>query len=358
MILTINAGSSNIKFALFDNKTLALIHNAKVTTMQEVLDWLKANNSKYAITAIGHRIVHGGREFFQPVLLTNAILQQLKELIPLAPLHQPHNLTAVETLRDIYPNIPQVGCFDTAFHITQQELSKLFAIPESLTKDGIIRYGFHGLSYEYIASVMERSIGELANKKVIVAHLGNGSSMCAMTNKQSIATSMGFSALDGLMMGSRCGSIDPGVLLYLLQEKKYSSEALTELLYYKSGLLGVSALSNDIRILLANTNQQAQLAIDLYCYKAACEFGCLMTANAGCDALIFTAGIGENAAIIRSKICTWLKCFEVEINPKANHNNANIISAVDSKIKIAVIATDEELVIGQHTRAFLNLLRQ
>jgi acetate kinase len=354
MILTINAGSSNIKFALFDQQNLTLIHHAQVDTMQEMLRWLKEQDTKYTLTAIGHRIVHGGVEFFEPVLLTKEVMQRLTKLIPLAPLHEPHNLNAVEIFAATYPSIPQVGCFDTAFHVTQQKLSKLFAIPEDLTNSGIIRYGFHGLSYEYIASVMEHSIEELAYKKVIVAHLGNGSSMCAMNNRRSVATSMGFSALDGLMMGSRCGAIDPGVLLYLLQEKKYSPDKLAELLYYKSGLLGVSGLSNDVRELLASTTSNSQTAIDLYCYKAACEFGFLMTANIGCDALIFTGGIGEHAAPIRSKICTWLKCFGVELDTGANNDNATIISSGGSKIKVAVLPTDEELVIGQHTRNLLN----
>lgn len=356
MILTINAGSSNIKFALFDHKNLALVHDDQVVTMQEILDWLKVNDSKYVITAIGHRIVHGGTKFFEPTLLTKDVLQQLKQLIPLAPLHQPHNLIAVDALYKVYPDTPQVGCFDTAFHVTQQELAKLFAIPEFLTKEGVIRYGFHGLSYEYIASVMEHTIGPLASKKVIVAHLGNGSSMCAMNNKHSVATSMGFSALDGLMMGSRCGRIDPGVLLYLLQEKNYSPDSLADLLYFKSGLLGVSGISNDIRKLQASTESSSQTAIELFCYKAAEEFGSLMAVNEGCDALIFTAGIGENAALIRSKICMRLRCFGIDIVHDANQNNAHIISSVDSKIKVAVIATDEELVIGQHTLSLLKSL--
>jgi acetate kinase len=356
MILTINAGSSNIKFALFEKSNMTLIHSDQVATIQEVLAWLK-QNPNYIPEAVGHRIVHGGEEFFEPVLLTQDILQQLTKLIPLAPLHQPHNLNATEIIAASYPEIPQVGCFDTAFHVTQQKLAKLFAIPESLTNSGIIRYGFHGLSYEYIANVMEETIGALANKKVIVAHLGNGSSMCAMRNKSSVATSMGFSALDGLMMGSRCGSIDPGVLLYLLQEKNYSTDTLAELLYYKSGLLGVSGLSNDVRDLLANPEPRSQTAIDLYCYKAACEFGALMTANSGCDALIFTAGIGEHAAAIRDKICSWLKCFDIYIDSQANANNAKIISEVKSNIKVAVIPTDEEFVIGQHTRDVLGVMQ-
>jgi len=353
MILTINAGSSNIKFSLFDSKTLDLIHHAQVTTLQQTLDWLVEHGVTPA--AIGHRIVHGGEKFFEPVLLTKEVLQQLKKLIPLAPLHQPHNIKAIETLGAVYPQTPQVGCFDTAFHVTQQKLAKLFAIPKALTNTGIIRYGFHGLSYEYIASVMQNFIGTLANKKVIVAHLGNGSSMCAINNKCSVATSMGFSALDGLMMGSRCGRIDPGVLLYLLQEKNYSTESLANLLYYKSGLLGVSDHSNDVRELLVHNDASSQTAIDLYCYLAACEFGYLFTANAGCDALIFTAGIGEHAAVIRRKICEWLQCFGVDIESDANTKNATIISKPNSKIVVSVIPTDEEIVIGQHTTHVLTL---
>ncbi len=354
MILTINAGSSNIKFALFDSQTLMLIHKAQVNTIDEILAWLDIHKDNYCPTAIGHRIVHGGTKFFTPVLLNEDILQKLTKLIPLAPLHQQYNIKPIEMLAKLYPTVPQIGCFDTAFHVTQQKLSKLFAIPEALTDDGIIRYGFHGLSYEYIVSVMEQYIGDLATKKVIIAHLGNGSSMCAIDNKRSVATSMGFSALDGLMMGSRCGNIDPGVLLYLLQEKNYSTKELTDLLYYKSGLVGVSGLSNDVRVLLNCNETNSQLAIDLYCYKAACEFGSLMAANVGCEALIFTAGIGENAASIRSKICSWLKCFGVSIDPNLNQSNANIISNLGSKIIVGIIGTDEELVIGRHARNLLN----
>lgn len=353
MILTINAGSSNIKFAIFDYGTLDQVYNAQAETMHQVLDWLQEQKHKYTITAIGHRIVHGGTEFFEPVLLTKDILQQLEKLVPLAPLHQPHNLAAVDMLTDAYPAIPQVGCFDTAFHVTQQKLAKLFAIPESLTNSGIIRYGFHGLSYEYIADVMEQTIGSLANKKVIVAHLGNGSSMCAMYNKRSVATSMGFSALDGLMMGTRCGSIDPGVLLYLVQEKNYSQESLADLLYSKSGLLGVSGHSNDVRVLLSNTDLNSETAIDLYCYKVACEFGALVAAGTGCDALIFTAGIGENAVAIRAKICGWLKWFGVNIDAAANQSKQTIISSDSSKIMVVVIPTNEESIIARHACSIL-----
>lgn len=351
MILVINAGSSNVKFALFEPENLNLIFKAQVSTIQEVFKWLNKNSNDYLITAVGHRVVHGGMKLFKPILVNNRNLQQLKDLIPLAPLHQPHNVAAIETCLKNYPAIPQVACFDTAFHRTQHELAKLFAIPKFLSNEGIIRYGFHGLSYEYIASIMQTEIGSLSSQKVIVAHLGNGASMCAMQNGKSIATTMGFSVLDGLMMGTRCGSIDPGVLLYLMQQKNYSVEQISELLYYKSGLLGVSGLSNDVKKLLEYDNVDSRHAIDLFCYRAACEFSNMQMALAGCNALIFTGGIGEYAPVVRSKICEYLQWLNVRINHQDNNQNSRVISSNTSSILVAVIPTCEELVIAQHVKA-------
>lgn len=353
MILVINAGSSNVKFAIYD-ESLTLKFRSQVSTIQEVYLWLSGNKQQFKITAVGHRVVHGGNKFFLPVVVTKEIIKQLKTLIPLAPLHQPHNIAAIEELMQLYPDLKQIACFDTAFHRTQIELAKQIAIPQELTDEGVQRYGFHGLSYEYIASVMQEQFGDKETNKVIVAHLGNGSSMCAMNDKKSVATSMGFSALDGLMMGTRCGSIDPGVLLYLLQEKKFKPDELSEFLYSHCGLLGVSGVSNDMRVLLDEQSERAKLAVDLYCYRAACEFGKLIVSLNGCDLLLFTAGIGENSPEVRSGICKWLAWLGIEIDQAANSGNKQIVSAVSSKIKVGMLHTDEELIIAQHV---INLLR-
>jgi acetate kinase len=279
-------------------------------------------------------------------------MEKLAILIPLAPLHEPQNIQAIRIIQKTYPELPQIACFDTTFHHTQEKLATLFAIPRHFTEEGIIRYGFHGISYEYIASVMAQHIGEKANHRVIVAHLGNGASMCAMYQGKSVATSMSFTALDGLMMGTRCGRIDPGVLLYFIQEKNYSGKQLEHLLYNESGLLGVSTISHDMRILLASSDPKAKEAVDLFCYRAALEVGSLSVALGGCDALIFTAGIGEQAAVVRQKICTWLSWLGVKVNQKANQNNAIIISEEDSKIMVSVIPTNEEYMIAKHTLDF------
>lgn len=350
MILVINAGSSNIKFALFEPVYLNLIFKNQVEKIQDVFEWLEKNKKDYLITAIGHRVVHGGTEFSKPVLINKKNLQQIKNLTSLAPLHQTHNVAAIEMFLKYDPILPQVACFDTAFHTTQAELGKLYAIPKELSNAGVIRYGFHGLSYEYIASMMQDKIGTLASQKVIVAHLGNGASMCALQNGISIATTMGFSVLEGLMMGTRCGSIDPGVLLYLLQQKNYSPEEVSNLLYYKSGLLGVSGISNDVKQLLEVNNSDTRHAIDLFCYKAATEFAKMQMALGGCNALIFTGGIGERAAKIRLKICEHLEWLNVRINIIANDSNRSIISSNNSSILVATIPTYEEFIIARYTR--------
>lgn len=350
MILVVNAGSSNTKFAIYETESLKEITRSQVNNVKEVFAWLQERKADYTITSIGHRIVHGGSEFFAPVLLTETVILALKKLIPLAPLHQPHNLAAIEFFREEYPDLPQIGCFDTAFHRTQSRLAQQFAIPDTLTNEGIIRYGFHGLSYEYIASVLEKQIGTRAKGRVVVAHLGNGASMCAMQALRSVATTMGFSALDGLMMGSRCGSIDPGVLLYLLQEKKYDAEKLVKFLYYECGLLGVSNISNDMKKLIDSQEKSAQNAIDLFCYKAATELGKLLVNLGGCDAIIFTGGIGERAALVREKICAWLKWLGVKIDLASNNVNAHTISTEDSMVIVGVIPTDEEFIIAKHVK--------
>lgn len=352
MILVVNAGSSNVKFAVFTVDTLVEKYRSQVASIEQVFTWLQ-ENKQFKITAAGHRIVHGGSKYTKPTVISTRVIQDLTQLIPLAPLHQPYNLMPIEKIAQEYPNVQQIACFDTAFHATQTEIAKAFALPRSLSAEGIIRYGFHGLSYEYIASVLEEKIGSIANSKVIVAHLGNGASMCAMLNKLSVATTMGFSALDGLMMGTRCGSIDPGVLLYLLAEKQYTKEQLAELLYKQSGLLGVSNISNDVRALLMSAENTAKEAIELFCYKAAQEFAKLTVSIQGCDALIFTGGIGENAAAIRNNICARLAYYGIKIDSDKNKLNSTLINARDSKIITAIIPTYEEYMLAQHVKNFL-----
>ncbi len=379
IILVINAGSSSIKFSLFACDNLTLIYHGEIeevfgsqilsiydknhdeivknkdipsgyeSAMQTFFHWFEDLSHQYVLKAAGHRVVHGGNNYLKPTKVTNEIISNLTKLIPLAPLHQPHNLEAIKIVNKLYPKLPQVACFDTAFHSTQLKLVTLFALPKRLTAEGIIRYGFHGLSYEYIASVLPEYLGKIASEKIIVAHLGNGASMCALYQQKSIATSMGFTALEGLMMGTRCGNIDPGVILYLLQEKNYSIEEVTHLLYEQSGLLGASEISGDVRELEQSKSPHAMEAIQLFCYRAARELSALITALKGCDAIVFTAGIGENSARIRKGICEWLDWLGVEINDKANENNLSVISHENSKVLVSVIPTNEEYMIAKHT---------
>jgi len=377
-ILAINAGSSSIKFSLFQIETLKLIiygeikdifesatfssfndkherlsvlkldANGYESTLAFFFQWCENYLGQYVLKGIGHRIVHGGSTFFNPVGIDNEVIKKLTNLIPLAPLHAPHHIEAIKIIAKLYPDLIQVACFDTAFHRTQNRLATLFAIPRKLTEKGMIRYGFHGLSYEYIASVLPDTLDILKNKRVIVAHLGSGSSMCALYELKSIATTMGFSPLDGLMMGTRCGTIDPGLILYWLQEKM-TTEQITHLLYNKSGLLGVSGISSDIRDLLSSNKPEALEAIDLFCYRAAREIGALAIILKGFDAIIFTAGIGENAPFIRKKICTWLDWMGVQLDDLKNNRNETIISHAQSKAIVAVIPTHEDYIIAKHT---------
>lgn len=383
-ILVINSGSSSIKFSiyassvdlnLFYHGTIDISHQESILSIindkheqilsntipsivysdlfKNIFDWFYSLPTKYTLDAVGHRVVHGGTNFVGPVIITPAIIQQIAELIPLAPLHQEHNLNAIKIVASLYPELTQIACFDTMFHRTMPPLAKLFALPRGLTETGIIRYGFHGISYEYIASIISDKVGEVGNKRVIVAHLGNGASMCAMHKRQSVATSMGFTALDGLMMGTRCGNVDPGAILYLIQDKQYTADQLLNILYQESGLLGVSGISSDMRELLISNNLHATEAIDLFCYRAALEIGSLSMALGGIDALIFTAGVGENAMQIRQKICTYLHWQGALLDELANTDNATIISAKDSSILIGVIPTNEELMIARHTQALI-----
>lgn len=377
-ILVFNSGSSSLKFSVFQKEGMELLLNGEVESLFDdptiwieekgerkeihkkfspgisnvlpfVLDEVNQAGKGEEISVISHRVVHGGKTFKGPTLVTPEVIKKLKEFIPLAPLHQPFNIDTIEETMKFYPHIPQVACFDTSFHRTQPLLAELFPLPLELAeKDGIIRYGFHGLSYQYIASQLPKYVGEKAHKKVIVGHLGSGASLCAMQNLKSIGTSMGFTALDGLMMGTRPGNLDTGIILYLLDEKGYSSKEISDLLYKKSGLQGISGMAHDMRTLTESDSKNAQLAVDLFCYIAAKQISSLIPPLNGLDVLVFTAGIGENSPVVRQKICDSLQWLGLEIDPDHNEKNAEKISTDKSKIDVYVIPTNEELIMAQN----------
>jgi acetate kinase len=387
-ILALNAGSSSIKFSLFDTtngisshsllyqgavdgiggnphflvqdttgqrlvdeqlKTKATTQPGHKEALGVLLDWVERQETGLTLIAVGHRVVHGGTLFLAPVLVDSQVINQLESLVPLAPLHQPHNLAAIRSIATINPNVPQIACFDTAFHRTQPPIAQAFALPRDLTDQGIKRYGFHGLSYEYIASVLPDYVDYRADGRVIVAHLGNGASMCALQGRKSLATTMGFTALDGLPMGTRCGSIDPGVILYLLSELHMDAPVITDLLYHRSGLLGVSGQSSDMRELLTSNSPRAAEAIDLFVYHIQRELGSLAAALGGLDVLVFTAGIGEHAAPIRARVCQDLQWLGVQFDETANRSGGPKISSDSSAVSVWVIPTDEDLMIARHT---------
>ena len=385
-IAVMNAGSSSIKFAVFEvGMEERLLFRGQVEQIG-VAPCLSVRDSKggkiaetewsaeeithrsatriiletaiglaggKAIAAVGHRVVHGGTSFAEPVLITNRVLASLKGLCPLAPLHQPHNLAAIEAIVAAAPHVPQVACFDTAFHQTQAELAQAFALPRDLTESGIRRYGFHGLSYEYVSTHLHALSPEDAGKRLIVAHLGNGASLCAMHHGRSVATTMGFTAAEGLVMGTRCGSIDPGVLLYLMNERGMDARALENLIYRKSGLLGVSGISPDMRALRKSSDPRAREAIDLFVYRVVREIGSLAAALGGVDGLIFTGGIGQHDAATRKEIvsgCAWLGA---SLDERANSDHEERIEGVLSKQRIWVLPTDEERVIARHTASLI-----
>jgi acetate kinase len=306
----------------------------------------------HRLVAVGHRVGHGG-QFTAPVLLTADVLEALRAIIPLVPLHQPHALAAIEAVTRRAPQLPQVACFDTAFHTTQPPVARAFALPRRYAEEGVRRYGFHGLSYEYISTVLPEIDVRAATGRTVVAHLGSGASMCAMKGGQSVATTMGFSSLDGLPMGTRCGALDPGVLLYLIGRHGMDVRALEELLYQRSGLLGVSEISNDMRVLLASPDRRAAEAIDLFVYRIGLELGSLAAALGGLDALVFTAGIGENAAPIRARVCRDAAWLGLELDEAANEAGGPRISRPASRVSAWVVPTNEELMIAQHTRSLL-----
>ena len=371
-ILVLNAGSSSLKFSLFlqdekalENNSLSLLFggqleglytaphfkakNANGTVLAEkhweqgeslghdgaimyLKEFLRENSGGHTLLAVGHRVVHGGSRYTEPVKLTNAVADELEKLCPLAPLHQPHNLKLIRLLLESNPALLQVACFDTAFHHEQSDVARAFALPESITSKGVRRYGFHGLSYEYIASVLPEMAPDIAKKRVVVLHLGNGVSLCGIHNGKSVATTMGFSTLDGLVMGSRCGSLDPGVILYLMDELKMDARAIENLLYRQSGLLGVSEISSDMRELLESDDAKAKFAVELFIYRIVREVGSLAAAMGGVDALVFTAGIGENSPVIRERVCEALAWLGASA---------------------WVIPTNEELMIARHTANLL-----
>jgi len=315
-----------------------------------LLRWLEAHFQDHRLIAAGHRVVHGGSLYTAPVRIDASVTAELRRLIPLAPLHQPHNLAAIAAVSKLHPALPQIACFDTAFHHTEPEVATAFALPRRLAAEGIRRYGFHGLSYEYIASVLPDILGPAeADGRVVVAHLGAGASMCAMHRRKSVATTMGFTALDGLPMGSRSGSLDPGVILYLIQEKGMTAAEVGDLLYHDSGLLGVSGISDDMRTLLASDDPHAKEAIDLFVYRVGRELGSLAGALGGLDALVFTAGIGEHAAEIRRRVCEDAAWLDVDLDETANATGSPRITRAGSRTSVWVIPTDEDLMIARHT---------
>ncbi len=321
-------------------------------------DWMRSTYGGARVLGVGHRVVHGGAGFAGPTVVTADVLEQLRTLIPLAPLHQPYNIAAIDAVSARLPGVPQVACFDTSFHRSQSPVAQLVPLPRELRDRGIRRYGFHGLSYEYIASVLPAIAPDIANARVIVAHLGSGASLCAMRDRASVDSTLGFTALDGLCMGTRPGALDPGVVLYLFQQLQLTAKAVETMLYKKSGLLAISGTSNDMRDLLASRDPSAHLAVDYFVYRAVKEIGALTAALGGVDALVFTAGIGENSPDIRRRICEASAWLGVALDEEANRSNRTRISAGGSRVSAWVIPTNEELVIARHTGALLGLVAQ
>lgn len=388
-ILVINAGSSSLKFSVFEYEPDSDLHlkakgqvegigntphfiakdhhgqiladetwpaeaeNNHASCLEAILNLLRQQYPGIKLQGVGHRVVHGGAHYAAPVLLTPGVISALDALTPLAPLHQPHNLAAINALAETMPHLPQIACFDTAFHRSQSDLNQLFGLPYACFERGIRRYGFHGLSYEYVSSVLQQQEPEVSAGKVVIAHLGNGASMCAVHNGKSIASSMGFTALDGLMMGTRAGRLDAGVVLYLLQQEGLTTEQVEELLYKRSGLLGLSGISSDMRVLQASSDPRAQLAIDYFVHRISNELGSLAACMGGLDALVFTAGIGENSNMIRQRVCEQAGWLGVQLDTQANECDELCISSINSPVSAWRIPSNEELMIARHTRTRL-----
>ena len=385
-IAVLNAGSSSLKFSLFDEELRLELRGqvegistaprfaakdgagksvaekrwgegAKLGhagALDHLVGFVREHLGGNRLAGIGHRVVHGGMEYTRPVRVDAGVLQALEKFVPLAPLHQPHNLAPIRLLLDRQPGLPQVACFDTSFHRSNPEIAQMFALPAKLHAEGVRRYGFHGLSYEYIASQLAELDAAAANGRTVVLHLGNGSSMCAISDGRSVASTMGFTAVDGLPMGTRCGAVDPGVILYLMDQRGMDARAVEKLIYSQSGLLGVSGISSDMRTLLASGDPRAKTAVDLYVYRIRRELGSLAAALQGLDALVFTAGIGENSAELRSRICRDAAWLGVEIDEAANARGGPRISTTASRVPAWVVPTNEELMIARHAKSLLS----
>jgi len=387
-ILVLNAGSSSIKFSVFvEHATnLDLLMKGQIEglytapkfsasdhagaalgsrqwdagtnlghggAIEYLIEFLRGHRGDHELMAMGHRVVHGGVRFSAPTRVTADGIESLAELVPLAPLHQPHNLSPIRIVAERMPKLPQVACFDTAFHHAQPDVAQAFALPPAITDRGVRRYGFHGLSYEYIASALPAVDKTAAAGRTVVAHLGNGASMCAIKAGRSMASTMGFTAVDGLPMGTRSGALDPGVVLYLMDEMKMDARAIEKLLYQQSGLLGVSGISSDMRALLQSSEPRAKLAIDLFVYRIGRELGSLAAAIGGLDALVFTGGIGEKSSVIRERVCRDAAWLGIEFDAAGNASNGPAISTAQSRVKAWVMPTNEELMIARHTRRLI-----
>jgi acetate kinase len=390
-ILVVNAGSSSIKFSAFsprpgtapmlmlkgqlegigghpwlsarDGGGSVLVERAfgpkEVRGHDEafkvIATWLRGRGDGAGLAAVGHRVVHGGSSFSAPVFVDDAVLDRLQALVPLAPLHQPANLAAINAVRRTFPEVPQVACFDTSFHRGHPEVADRFALPDSLYREGVRRYGFHGLSYEYIMRRLPAVAPDLARGRVIVAHLGSGASMCAVKSGQSIDSTMGFTALDGLPMATRCGALDPGVVLYLMREKRLSASEIEHLLYHDCGLRGLSGLSGDVRDLLRSPSKGAALALDYFVYQVSRQLGALAAALGGVDGVVFTAGIGERSAELRARICRSAAWLGLRLDEAANAAGGPRITVPGSAVSAWVVPTDEEMIIAQHTLELVRL---
>jgi acetate kinase len=387
-IVVLNAGSSSIKFSLFleregglrpdlRGQIEGLYTQAHFTSkaadgtleaekswpdgdtlghdgaLDHLVSYLRSQLAGDRLIGIGHRVVHGGLAYTQPVRVDGEVLKVLETFVPLAPLHQPHNLAPIRRALERAPELPQVACFDTSFHRTQPEMAQMFALPADLREAGVMRYGFHGLSYEYIASKLNEMAPQAASGRCVVLHLGNGASMCAVEAGRSIASTMGFTAVEGLPMGTRSGTLDPGVILFLMDQRGLDARAIEKLIYSHSGLLGVSGISSDMRTLLASQEPTAKLAVDLFLYRIRRELGSLAAALGGLDAVVFTGGIGENSPIIRSRVGRDAAWLGVEIDEAANAAGRGRISTGSSRVAVWVIPTNEELMIARHTRRLL-----
>lgn len=389
-VVTLNAGSSSIKFALFEldgHEPLALAvglvemlgekrrikahdgagaplledtwsdgtgESFHTEALRRVLAWRLGAFPNANVVAAGHRVVHGGVEYASPALVTDEVLHYLETLVPLAPLHQPHNIAGILAARAAWPHVQQVACFDTAFHRAHPFVNDVFALPRKFYEEGVRRYGFHGLSYEYVTDRLRQIAPLHAAGRVVVAHLGNGASMCAIRDGQSVASSMGFTALDGLPMGTRCGQLDPGVVLYLMQEKNMTADAIADLLYRESGLKGLSGVSHDMRELEASDKPEAQQAIEYFVFRIRRELGGLAAVLKGLDAMVFCGGIGEHAWRVRERALEGMEWIGIELDRVANRANEQVISSERSRVRVFVIPTNEEAMIARQTLAVLD----